>query len=93
MAINVLSQNKYNERRRFTWSNYNGSIYVLNEGSGWGYISVSGAELISLCKSLLGEPDAESRNALDHTYKTWSNLNPYDLANVLFHADHLVSKK
>ena len=41
MAISALKQTENPERRRFTWEKINGSIYVVNEGSGWGYISVS----------------------------------------------------
>lgn len=48
MAILALTQNKMNERRRFTWRNYNGSIYVVNEGGGWGWIAISGKRLIDL---------------------------------------------
>jgi hypothetical protein len=47
MAILALSQKKLKDRRRFTWEGYNGSIYVLNEGSEWGWIGISGEELIN----------------------------------------------
>lgn len=91
MPILVATQRVRSERRRFTWENFNGSIYVINEGDGWGYISVSGDKLITLARNILGEPDTHSRNALDETYKTWSDANPYQLADLLYQADMLVS--
>lgn len=91
MPIQALTQNKCKERRRFTWTNYNGSIYVLNEGGNWGYIAASGKELIDLAKQILGSPDPEARNALDGTYETWSSANPYQLADLLYKADKLFS--
>lgn len=92
MAIIALTQKVMNERRRFTWSNYNGSIYVTNEGGHWGWIAVSGKKLIDLGKTVLGEPDPEPRNALDGTYVTWSSANPYQLADLLYKADQLLCK-
>jgi len=92
VAIIALTQKVNNDRRRFTWNNYNGSIYVVNEGSGWGWISVSGKELIDLATVILGDPDPEPRNSLHGTYETWSTANPYQLADLLYKADQMLGK-
>lgn len=92
MTILALTQKVKNERRRFTWSNYNGSIFVSNEGGGWGYVAASGKELIELSNKILGDPDSEPRNSLDGTYETWSTPSPYQLANLLYKADQLFGK-
>lgn len=92
MAILALTQKAMNERRRFTWQGYNGSIYVVNEGGGWGWIGISGKELIKLATKIIGQPDEKSRNALDGTYTTWSDANPYQLADLLYKADQALSK-
>ena len=92
MAILALTQKKLKDRRRFTWEGYNGSIYVLNEGGGWGWIGISGEELIKLATRILGRPDERSRAALE-SYTSWIRANPYQLADLLYEADQLLSKR
>ncbi len=91
MTIITLTQKAMAERRRFTWPNFSGSIYVVNEGRGWGFVAVSGRLLIDLAKQIFGPPDEKARNSLDHTYATWADLNPYQLADLLYQADKMLS--
>ncbi len=88
MTIQALTQTVKSERRRFVWPRLRGSVFVLNEGKGWGLIAVSGQSLYDLAIQVLGKPDEKNRTSLV-SYSTWSNATPYQLADLLYKADKL----
>ena len=84
----IAETQKVNDsKRRFYWFNHVGSIYVNRNSA----IDVSSPPLIELATRIMGKPDARKPGQLA-SYESWRNVDPYKLADLLYHADRLLSR-
>ena len=86
-VIITETQKANGSKRRFSWLNHVGSIYV-NPNSA---VDVSSPPLIELATRIMGEPEERKPGQLD-SYKSWRDVEPYQLADLLYHADKLLSR-